>query len=142
MLYPGYMSYKAMKGVDVSGQQGWLKYWLVFSVLAFFGLLIDSSPLYYKIPLYVWIKVGIIGYVALPQFKGWDVIYHKVIEPQLHAHEANIDKTADQLYRQADAQVRTVKPKVMDAVNQGKGMLHQKMGKKPAVNNANIRKTQ
>lgn len=130
MIYPGYMSFKAVKRNDVVGQSSWLKYWLVFSVLAAVGLILDSSPLYYKLPLYVWLKVGAIAYLVLPQTQGYRMVYDRVLEPQLHRHEANIDKAANDLYKHADNQFKNIQPKVNDVVQQTKGLLQKGMGQK------------
>ena len=127
LLYPGYMSFKAVKRMDAVAQQTWLKYWLVLSVMAFVGLILDVSPLYYRLPLYLWIKIAVVAYLVHPQTLGYKTVYEKVLEPHLSAQAQNIDQAADTIKREIVNQANTLAPRVNQFVNQGRDVLQRRL---------------
>ena len=107
--------------------QTWLKYWLVLSVMAFVGLILDVSPLYHRLPLYLWIKIAVVAYLVHPQTLGYKIVYEKVLEPHLSAQAHNIDQTADTIQRELANQANTLGPRVNQFVNQGRDMLQRRL---------------
>lgn len=129
LVYPGYQSFKSVKRADVSQQQAWLKYWLVLSVVSFCNLLLQPL-LYDRIPIWNFLKVAVVSFLVLPMTKGYEKVYHLVLEPQLDKHEAVIDQTADQLYRSGEVHARNLGPTMNRLVQQGKDMASKTLNKK------------
>lgn len=129
LVYPGYQSFKAVKRADVPKQQAWLKYWLVLAVVAFAALFVEPllSP---RVPMWNVLKIGLVAFLVLPMTKGYERIYHIVLEPQLDKHEAVIDETAAKMYTAGETHARNLGPTVNRLVQQGKDMASQTLNKK------------
>lgn len=129
LIYPGYQSFKAVKKEDVPKQKAWLKYWLVLSVVAALGLVVEPI-LYDRVPLWNVIKIAFVGFLSLPMTSGYEKIYHVVLEPQLDKHEAAIDETASKLYKAGEEHAKNVVPAVNNLVQQGRDMAQKTLNKK------------
>ena len=79
-LYPAYMSFKSMESSPKETEATqWLTYWVVFSSLtvmeAAFTFIVNWIPMYY------FVKTGLIVYLYHPKTSGAAVIYNQVIRP-------------------------------------------------------------
>jgi len=90
VMYPAYASFKALKNradVDL-----WLTYWVVFALWTVSEMFLDlvcHSVLGYH---YYGCKIAFILYLTLPQFRGFEVLYSKYLEPALTSNEQRIDQ--------------------------------------------------
>src|SRR3569832_121837 len=79
-VYPAYMSFKSMDSGNHDDTQ-WLTNWVVFScfsiVESFFTFVV------YLIPIYFWIKIGIIVYMWHPSSRGAQTLYEQFLRPLL-----------------------------------------------------------
>ena len=129
MVYPGYMSFKAMKRGDEAAKKEMLKYWLVLSVVSFVNLIADPI-MYDRIPFWGLIKIAVVAFLALPTTRGYDRIFSTVLEPQLDKHEAVIDQSAANLYKAGEEQARNLGPTVNKMWQQGRDTVQKKLQKK------------
>jgi len=90
VLYPAVLSIRAIESSDDSDDKVWLTYWMVFGVFnvleTFFGFI------FWFIPYWSWLRLGLFVWLLLPQFNGAKVIYEKGIRPMLSSHKDTIDK--------------------------------------------------
>lgn len=129
LVYPGYQSYKAMKRIEPTAQQAWLKYWLVLSVLS--GLLLIIEPFAVdRVPIWPLWKIVAAFFLVYPKTKGYEKIYEMVLQPQLDRHEATIDTTADRIVRAGQDQVNNVRPQMERLYQQSRDMAKKTLNKK------------
>lgn len=89
ILYPAYMSFKAIESIEADDDKQWLTYWVVF---ALFRVLDDwSEVLFSWLPFYYPIKLGFLIFLFAPQTKGALKIYETAIKPILKKHMDTID---------------------------------------------------
>merc|ERR1712166_1380232 len=87
-LYPGYMSYKAIKNTDVREYKRWMEYWTVYSFFLvaelFLDVFVSWLPFYYegKILFMVWLMMG----------GGARMVFRQFLKPTLALHEDKIDE--------------------------------------------------
>lgn len=129
MVYPGYQSFKAVKRADVPKQQAWLKYWLVLAVVSLASLIVEPI-LATRVPLWNFLKIGLVAFLSLPMTNGYEKIYHLVLEPQLHKHEKIIDETAANLYAAGETHARNLGPAATKFYEQGKTTVQNTLNKK------------
>ncbi|CDS08012.1 hypothetical protein LRAMOSA01961 [Lichtheimia ramosa] len=94
-VYPAYASFKAIESPQTSDDKQWLTYWTVIGfvqLLEFFGDILFSF-----IPFYFVLKTAFILWLTLPQFRGAEVLYTRVLRPYLLNAQSDIDKHAEQL---------------------------------------------
>ncbi|VEU39282.1 unnamed protein product [Pseudo-nitzschia multistriata] len=82
-LYPAYMSFKALdggKGVDGDATQ-WMMYWITFCSI---NLMDETfSFLSSTIPMYYFIKIGLVVWLYHPKTTGAQIIYSSGVRPYL-----------------------------------------------------------
>ena len=84
-LYPAYMSFKSMETSSKSGTTEdatqWLTYWVVFSFLTVVegvaGFIVNW------IPMYFFLKTGLIVWLYHPSTKGAETAYGQVVRPYI-----------------------------------------------------------
>jgi len=87
--YPIYASFKALKTKQSEDDAQWLTYWIVF---AFFSLIESFTDFFlFWIPFYYLFKMLMLVWLYLPQTRGADVVFKKVIDPMLSKYEKQID---------------------------------------------------
>jgi receptor expression-enhancing protein 5/6 len=83
-FYPAYMSFKSMesspKGAAEDATQ-WLTYWVVFSFLVVLEGVAGFIVLW--IPMYFFLKTGLIVWLYHPSTKGAEIIYNQVVRPYI-----------------------------------------------------------
>lgn len=88
-LYPVYSSIVAVETADKDDDTQWLMYWVVFAL--FSTLENFAGVIVYWIPFYYPLKVSVLLWCMLPQYKGSVVIYENVIKPQFIKHQSKIN---------------------------------------------------
>ncbi|KAL4479577.1 hypothetical protein ABPG72_018563 [Tetrahymena utriculariae] len=90
LLYPAYMSFKAIETVEDDDDKQWLTYWIVFSFLHVFdaplSLVLQFLPFYYPL------KVMFYVYLFYPKTKGALFIYNNFLKKFLLENQAKIDE--------------------------------------------------
>ncbi|XP_064328698.1 receptor expression-enhancing protein 4 isoform X2 [Phalacrocorax carbo] len=89
LLYPAYVSYKAVKTKNIREYVRWMMYWIVFSLFmateTFTDLLISWFPFYYEI------KMAFVIWLLSPYTRGASILYRKFVHPTLSRKEKEID---------------------------------------------------
>ncbi|KAI9315066.1 TB2/DP1, HVA22 family-domain-containing protein [Dichotomocladium elegans] len=94
-IYPAYASFKAIESPSPADDKQWLTYWTVIGfvhIVEFF-----SDLLLYWFPFYYLLKTIFILWLALPQFRGAEVLYVRFLRPYLLNAQGDIDKRAHEL---------------------------------------------
>jgi len=87
--YPIYASFKALKSKQVEDDAQWLTYWIVFS---FFSLVESFTDFFlFWIPFYYLFKMLALIWLYLPQTRGADLVFKRVVDPLLSKYEKRID---------------------------------------------------
>jgi len=79
VIYPGYMSLKALKNEDVKQDMLWLSYWIWYGLFTMIESITDI--LLFWIPLYEFFKMGFYIYLYAPNTKGALFLYRKILQP-------------------------------------------------------------
>ncbi|EGR31443.1 TB2 HVA22 family protein, putative [Ichthyophthirius multifiliis] len=89
ILYPGYMSFKAIETKDDNDDKQWLTYWVVFGFLHIFdaplGWLLSFFPFYYPLKLMFYI------FLFYPKTKGALKIYNSFLREKISKYQSFID---------------------------------------------------
>ena len=112
IIYPSYMSFKAIESAGAEDDKLWLTYWVVFACVrcaeTFFDFILFWLPFYHLGKLFFLI------YLAFPTTQGAVVLYNTVIKPILKLEEAKIDaalhnikENAEQVKNQAESAAKT-----------------------------------
>ncbi|CAO3619811.1 unnamed protein product [Cunninghamella echinulata] len=106
-IYPAYASFKAIESPSNSDDKQWLTYWTVIG----FVQLIEyfSDILIYWFPFYYLFKTLFILYLALPQFKGAEVLYNRFLRNMLLNAQGTVDKHAEEIKEKVSEVVSGVK---------------------------------
>jgi len=85
VLYPGLHSIRAIESPEKDDDKIWLTYWMIFGIFnvleTFFGFV------FYFIPYWEWIRLGLFVFLLLPQFNGAQVVYESFIRDFLAQHK-------------------------------------------------------
>jgi len=85
-IFPAYESIRAIESAGTADDTQWLTYWVVFG---FFNLVeYWSRTILYWLPFYYLFKTIIVLWLALPQFRGAEYVYHAFLRPVLARHIA------------------------------------------------------
>jgi len=112
-VYPLYASYKALKTEGKADDTEWLTYWVVFG---FFIVVEDFADAVFDrnvwSTMYFVLKLVFIIWCQLPQYKGANWVYNKIVYPVLKKYEKDIDASlhvaeqgAEQAANQAKADI-------------------------------------
>lgn len=89
LVYPIYMSFKALQSVGTADDVQWLTYWIVYgSVQTLEGPLLW---LLLWIPFYYELKFLFILWLVMPQTKGAEYLYEHHFKPFLMAYGSKLD---------------------------------------------------
>ncbi len=90
VLYPAVHSIRAIESPDDEDDKIWLTYWMVFGLFnvaeTFFGFV------FYFIPYWDWLRLGLFIWLLLPNFNGAKVLYDGVIRNLLDQNKELIEK--------------------------------------------------
>jgi len=87
--YPAYFTFKAIRTVEKDDDTQWLMYWVIISIFTLFESAADVVLDW--LPFYLFVKILFLIWLQAPATCGARIIYTKLLEPQLIAHEAQID---------------------------------------------------
>jgi receptor expression-enhancing protein 5/6 len=90
VIYPAYMSFKALESVNRKDDKQWLCYWVVFGAFTTADQVTDS--LLFWVPFYKPIKLLALLFLAWPETHAAEMVYDKFLHPFLKKHEAKIDE--------------------------------------------------
>eukprot|EP00358_Blepharisma_japonicum_P004959 CAMPEP_0202942716 /NCGR_PEP_ID=MMETSP1395-20130829/2971_1 /ASSEMBLY_ACC=CAM_ASM_000871 /TAXON_ID=5961 /ORGANISM="Blepharisma japonicum, Strain Stock R1072" /LENGTH=188 /DNA_ID=CAMNT_0049639335 /DNA_START=11 /DNA_END=577 /DNA_ORIENTATION=+ len=94
ILYPAYMSFKAIESAETDDDKQWLTYWVVFAI---FKVIDDWSEILFSwLPFYYPIKLAFLIFLFAPQTRGALTIYETAIRPILKKHMEDIDASISQ----------------------------------------------
>ncbi|KAI6189513.1 Receptor expression-enhancing protein [Aphelenchoides bicaudatus] len=86
--YPAYASVKAIRTENKDDDTLWLTYWSVFG---FFSILdFWTENIMRVFPVYLLLKTGFLLHLSLPQTRGAQVVYAKVVDPAVSRIEAQL----------------------------------------------------
>ena len=90
ILYPAYLSFKAIETQESDDDKQWLTYWVVFAI---YNIIDDfSSILFFWLPFYYPIKLIVLLWMVWPKTRGAQVLYEVVVKRILKMYEAQIDE--------------------------------------------------
>lgn len=91
-VYPLYASFKALKSEGKGDDTQWLTYWVVFGA---FIVIEDFTDAIFErnvwSTVYFLLKIVFLLWCQLPQYKGANWVFNKVIYPVLKKYEKDID---------------------------------------------------
>jgi ubiquitin-protein ligase len=90
VIYPAYMSFKALESVNHKDDKQWLCYWVVFGAFTTADQVTNS--LLFWVPFYKPIKLLVLLFLAWPETHAAEMVYDKFLHPFLKKHEAKIDE--------------------------------------------------
>ncbi|KAI8093547.1 TB2/DP1, HVA22 family-domain-containing protein [Halteromyces radiatus] len=94
-IYPAYASFKAIETPATDDDKQWLTYWTVIGFVQMIEYF--SDILLFWFPFYYLFKTVLILWLALPQFRGAEILYSRFLRPQLLKLQGDIDHQAHEL---------------------------------------------
>ena len=95
VLYPTYMSLKAIENPEDDEDKQYLTYWVVYGLFSIIDVF--TSFLVKRIPFYYTIKLGFLIRLFMPNFRGAVYIYNLVIGPIFRKYEHKFDRGVDKI---------------------------------------------
>ncbi|XP_039133702.1 protein HVA22-like [Dioscorea cayenensis subsp. rotundata] len=89
LLYPLYASVQALESPSKLDDEQWLAYWILYSFLTLLEMIAD--PILKWIPIWYQMKVILVAWLVLPQFRGAAFLYEKFVREKLRQNNG-IDK--------------------------------------------------
>ncbi|CAG9320813.1 unnamed protein product [Blepharisma stoltei] len=89
ILYPAYVSFKAIESKETDDDKQWLTYWVIFAGYSFLDHFIDI--LFFWFPFYHTIKLIVLVWLFWPKTLGAIWVYNHIVSPFLKQHEGFID---------------------------------------------------
>ncbi|XP_062115906.1 HVA22-like protein e [Humulus lupulus] len=81
LIYPLYASVMALESTSKLDDEQWLAYWIIYSFLTLVEMVIQPALEY--IPIWYDVKLLLVGWLVLPQFKGAAFLYERFVREQL-----------------------------------------------------------
>ncbi|PHU15633.1 HVA22-like protein d [Capsicum chinense] len=81
LLYPLYASVVAIESTSKLDDEQWLAYWILYSFLTLMEMLLQ--PMLQWIPIWYDLKLAMVAWLVLPQFRGAAFIYEKFVREKL-----------------------------------------------------------
>lgn len=95
IIFPAYMSMKALDSKDEEDDKQWCTYWVVFfsfELVECYFELFSFGALHSLIPYYFLIKLVFLIWLFFPTTQGANFIYEKIFSKVFSKYEVNIDK--------------------------------------------------
>lgn len=127
-LYPAWMSFRAIESPGSEDDKLWLTYWVVYGAFSIAEYFVDF--ILFWVPFYYMAKFCFLLYLALPCFKGAEVVYNVFIRPFLLQHREPIDNCVDKLGAVSTKAAEGLQQAVQDGfslVNQAAGVVRRKL---------------
>jgi receptor expression-enhancing protein 5/6 len=93
-VYPAYSSFKAIEQHNPSDSKQWLTYWTVFGFINVIEYFVDF--VLYWFPFYYLFKTLFVLWLALPSFRGAEILYNSGLRQLLLQYSPKIDAQAAQ----------------------------------------------
>ncbi|MCD7446733.1 HVA22-like protein e [Datura stramonium] len=81
LLYPLYASVVAIESTSKLDDEQWLAYWILYSFLTLMEMVLQ--PILQWIPIWYEVKLAMVAWLVLPQFRGAAFIYHKFVREKV-----------------------------------------------------------
>ncbi|XP_052182787.1 HVA22-like protein e isoform X2 [Diospyros lotus] len=81
LLYPLYASIIAIESPSKVDDEQWLAYWILYSFLTLLEMLIQ--PILERMPIWYDMKLALVAWLVLPQFKGAAYIYDRFVREKI-----------------------------------------------------------
>ncbi|GAB4860395.1 HVA22-like protein e, variant 2 [Ancistrocladus abbreviatus] len=81
LLYPLYASVMAIESPSKVDDEQWLAYWILYSFLTLMEMLLQ--PLLEWIPIWYTLKLVLVSWLVLPQFRGAAFIYERFVREKV-----------------------------------------------------------
>ncbi|KAM3232303.1 HVA22-like protein e isoform X1 [Capsicum annuum] len=81
LLYPLYASVVAIESTSKLDDEQWLAYWILYSFLTLMEMVLQ--PMLQWIPIWYDLKLAMVAWLVLPQFRGAAFIYEKFVREKL-----------------------------------------------------------
>ncbi|OZJ02975.1 hypothetical protein BZG36_03149 [Bifiguratus adelaidae] len=97
-VYPAIKSFQAIESPQKDDDTQWLTYWTVFGFLSTLEYFSDRLVSFF--PFYYTAKLAFILWLFLPQFQGAQVLYQRILRPQLLMAKPGIDAAENSMKAQ------------------------------------------
>ncbi|XP_020237081.1 HVA22-like protein e isoform X1 [Cajanus cajan] len=84
LLYPLYASVVAIESTSKLDDEQWLAYWIIYSFLTLMEMVLQS--LLEWIPIWYDVKLLVVAWLVLPQFKGATFLYERFVRQYIRAY--------------------------------------------------------
>ncbi|CAL0327619.1 unnamed protein product [Lupinus luteus] len=84
LLYPLYASVVAIESPSKIDDEQWLAYWIIYSFLTLAEMVLQ--PILEWIPIWYDVKLLIVAWLVLPQFKGASYLYERFVREYIRKH--------------------------------------------------------
>ncbi|KZV21757.1 hypothetical protein F511_02915 [Dorcoceras hygrometricum] len=81
LLYPLYASVVAIESTSKLDDQQWLAYWILYSFLTLMEMVLQ--PVLQWIPIWYDMKLALVAWLVLPQFRGASFLYSKFVREKV-----------------------------------------------------------
>ncbi|KAF7834008.1 HVA22-like protein e [Senna tora] len=81
LLYPLYASVVAIESTSKLDDEQWLAYWILYSFLTLTEMVVQ--PLLEWIPIWYDVKLVLVAWLVLPQFKGAAFLYERFVREHI-----------------------------------------------------------
>ncbi|PKU78725.1 protein HVA22-like [Dendrobium catenatum] len=92
LLYPLYASVQAIESTSKLDDEQWLAYWIIYSFITLMEMI--AAPILYWIPIWYKIKLLLVAWLVLPQFRGASFIYERFVREKMRMHRARAAQRA------------------------------------------------
>jgi receptor expression-enhancing protein 5/6 len=99
-IYPLYASMKAINSDDKDDDTMWLSYWVIYAFFTVFESLFDLALGW--MPLYFFAKLGFLAFCFMPQTKGAQLVYNKVLNPVFVKYSPQVDAAAAKISKKTE----------------------------------------
>ncbi|KAL5543860.1 hypothetical protein UlMin_007644 [Ulmus minor] len=84
LLYPLYASVVAIESTSKLDDEQWLAYWILYSFLTLVEMVLQ--PALEWIPIWYDVKLVLVAWLVLPQFKGAAFLYERFVRAQIRKY--------------------------------------------------------
>jgi receptor expression-enhancing protein 5/6 len=113
VVYPAYMSFKALESEGHADDKQWLCYWVVFGVFTTTDTLTDSLLCW--VPFYQPTKLLMLLFLAWPETRGAQLVYDRFLQPFLKKHQIKIDEALSNVGEKVQEAKSEAMHKVVDS---------------------------
>ncbi|KAH0461734.1 hypothetical protein IEQ34_009309 [Dendrobium chrysotoxum] len=92
LLYPLYASVKAIESESKLDDEQWLAYWIIYSFMTLMEMI--AAPILYWIPIWYKMKLLLVAWLVLPQFRGASFIYERYVREKMKMYRAKAAQRA------------------------------------------------